>query len=564
MNSSRRPLLDRSASILVWHARASHCFVHCLRPPTGMSCCAPTCTPENVLAAQREAWLVIDPKPYVGDPTYDALQHLLNCDRRLHADPHALARRIADLLGLDARTPAALALRSLRSGIAGLARSRRDRRASRTRRLPLSPACACGDGMIRRWTRHRRRREQRGAADFGWRSSGPLSSAPSAAPSCWRRAYSGTTETTRGVTATVPVPGHPGAVAAGPGALWVALNGDPRRPAVDRPLLRIDPATGAVARTCTYPVAGRLSSLAHIGGRLIASVRPVGDNGLGPRRLVALDWRSGEALALGASHVNDAVAREFDGPVDHVVRAGDALWALEVRARQVVAPGRFDARAVLRPAASLARPHARAGGRRRRRVPLGHGGRRGRRTAHRPGDQRDHAHPRRWVPGRDRRCQRKRLVHRSLRRRRRSSGPWHTEADRRSHPRRREADLARRRRRLLFVTDADSGTITRIDIHSGRRVGLPIRIGPAGQETVSRRPWRRPGSLCGRAVSRRTRSPASTSPAPLTAAIERGHADGHGQRARPTRVADGSVAGTVTSRLPAGSMTRARTPTTAA
>src|SRR5207247_1780742 len=56
---------------------------------------------ENVLAAQREPWLVIDPKPYVGDPTYDALQHLLNCDQRLHADPVGLVRRIADLLGLD-------------------------------------------------------------------------------------------------------------------------------------------------------------------------------------------------------------------------------------------------------------------------------------------------------------------------------------------------------------------------------------------------------------------------------------------------------------------------------
>jgi streptomycin 6-kinase len=57
---------------------------------------------ENVLAAQREPWLVIDPKPYVGDPTYDALQHLLNCDKRLHADPRGLARRMANLLGLDA------------------------------------------------------------------------------------------------------------------------------------------------------------------------------------------------------------------------------------------------------------------------------------------------------------------------------------------------------------------------------------------------------------------------------------------------------------------------------
>ena len=56
----------------------------------------------NVLASQREPWLAIDPKPYVGDPTYDALQHLLNCDRRLHADPRGLATHLARLLGLDA------------------------------------------------------------------------------------------------------------------------------------------------------------------------------------------------------------------------------------------------------------------------------------------------------------------------------------------------------------------------------------------------------------------------------------------------------------------------------
>ncbi|MDP9234803.1 MAG: aminoglycoside phosphotransferase family protein [Actinomycetota bacterium] len=56
---------------------------------------------ENVLAAEREPWLVIDPKPYVGDPTYDALQHMLNCDGRLRSDPHALALRMAGLLGLD-------------------------------------------------------------------------------------------------------------------------------------------------------------------------------------------------------------------------------------------------------------------------------------------------------------------------------------------------------------------------------------------------------------------------------------------------------------------------------
>ncbi len=55
----------------------------------------------NVLAAEREPWLVIDPKPYVGDPTYDPLQHLLNCGGRLRADPIALAHRLADLCGLD-------------------------------------------------------------------------------------------------------------------------------------------------------------------------------------------------------------------------------------------------------------------------------------------------------------------------------------------------------------------------------------------------------------------------------------------------------------------------------
>jgi streptomycin 6-kinase len=56
---------------------------------------------ENVLAAEREPWLFIDPKPYVGDPTYDPLQHLLNCEDRLRADPRGLAIRLADLLELD-------------------------------------------------------------------------------------------------------------------------------------------------------------------------------------------------------------------------------------------------------------------------------------------------------------------------------------------------------------------------------------------------------------------------------------------------------------------------------
>lgn len=55
----------------------------------------------NVLRAQREPWLVIDPKPFVGDPAYDATQHLLNCYARLRSDPDRTIRHFAGLLGLD-------------------------------------------------------------------------------------------------------------------------------------------------------------------------------------------------------------------------------------------------------------------------------------------------------------------------------------------------------------------------------------------------------------------------------------------------------------------------------
>lgn len=55
----------------------------------------------NVLRAEREPWLVIDPKPFVGDPAYDATQHLFNCLERLSADPEGLIGRFGDLLGVD-------------------------------------------------------------------------------------------------------------------------------------------------------------------------------------------------------------------------------------------------------------------------------------------------------------------------------------------------------------------------------------------------------------------------------------------------------------------------------
>ncbi len=55
----------------------------------------------NVLAAQRRPWLLIDPKPFVGDRAYDATQHLFDQRERLEADPRGFVRRWAALLDLD-------------------------------------------------------------------------------------------------------------------------------------------------------------------------------------------------------------------------------------------------------------------------------------------------------------------------------------------------------------------------------------------------------------------------------------------------------------------------------
>lgn len=55
----------------------------------------------NVLQSERVPWLVIDPKPFVGDPAYDPTQHLFNCVERLRLDPSGMFHRMGDLLGVD-------------------------------------------------------------------------------------------------------------------------------------------------------------------------------------------------------------------------------------------------------------------------------------------------------------------------------------------------------------------------------------------------------------------------------------------------------------------------------
>jgi streptogramin lyase len=121
--------------------------------------------------------------------------------------------------------------------------------------------------------------------------------------------------TTRGVTATLHLPGHPGAVIAGADALWVALGADPQEPAAGGRLVRLDLATGAQAQP-VY-LGGDVSHLTHVGDRLIASVQ----HGSGSGQLAALEWRSGTVLTR----------HWFERTVDAVVLRGRELWALEVR-----------------------------------------------------------------------------------------------------------------------------------------------------------------------------------------------------------------------------------------
>ena len=55
----------------------------------------------NVLRAERAPWLAIDPKPFVGDPAYDATQHLFNCVGRMQRDPLATIAGFAGRLGVS-------------------------------------------------------------------------------------------------------------------------------------------------------------------------------------------------------------------------------------------------------------------------------------------------------------------------------------------------------------------------------------------------------------------------------------------------------------------------------
>jgi streptogramin lyase len=269
--------------------------------------------------------------------------------------------------------------------------------------------------------------------------------------------------TTLGVTATLHVPGHPGAVIAGSDALWVALSADSQEPAGDARLVRVDLATGAQAEP-VY-LGGDVSHLAQAEDRLIASVQ----HGSGVGQLAALQWRNGTVLDR----------HWFERPVDQVVPGGRYLWALErpgtllrldsatlapTSAPLRLSPGRIlalasgdgylwataaDAGEVLRiDPATHAIKRVRIGG-----FPIG--------IVVSDGSV--------WVTDREG-GKVVRLDPRSLRPVGKPIrvGPkpsWLVAAA-----------------GSLFVTGQDDGTVARIDVHTGKRVGLPIRIAPPASD----------------------------------------------------------------------------------
>ena len=48
--------------------------------PLRKCCWRPIPRRETSFGHSGRPWLVIDPKPFVGDPAYDATQHLFNCE----------------------------------------------------------------------------------------------------------------------------------------------------------------------------------------------------------------------------------------------------------------------------------------------------------------------------------------------------------------------------------------------------------------------------------------------------------------------------------------------------
>jgi virginiamycin B lyase len=281
---------------------------------------------------------------------------------------------------------------------------------------------------------------------------------------------SGEKVTTRGVAATLRVPGHPGSVAAGQDALWFALA-DAQPPIRDRPLLRLDLASTEIRQSIL--MGGQTRYLLHDDNRLLASVEHVGGEGSGPTLVVALDWGSGQVL----------VRNRFPGPIGPLARDGDDLWALQVRPGTLL---RLDPVTLTPTAAPLQLSTGRTSG-----LAVGLGyvwatasedgdvvrvdpAKRTIKPVHVGGSPRGIAVAGGSVWTTD--SERGDVVRRDFQTLRPVGEPVHVGTD--------PAWMATAGR-YLFVGDAPGGTVTRVDLGSGKRAGLPIRVAEPAKDAPS-------------------------------------------------------------------------------
>jgi streptogramin lyase len=135
--------------------------------------------------------------------------------------------------------------------------------------------------------------------------------------------------TTRGLTATLRLPGRPNFAVAGPGALWVSTfrsNANPNLTPTGQ-LLRVDLATGAVQQSIQLP--GGENFLVRYGDRVIANPgfagtpqsceHPTSDC-TWPGELLAFNWRTGRLLAH----------RRAETAAGPMTAGGGAVWVAQV------------------------------------------------------------------------------------------------------------------------------------------------------------------------------------------------------------------------------------------
>jgi hypothetical protein len=135
--------------------------------------------------------------------------------------------------------------------------------------------------------------------------------------------------TTRGLTATLHLPGHPDFAVAGPNAVWVSTFRSYANPNLtpSGQLLRIDLATGNVRQTVQLP--GGENYLVRYGDRVIAnpgyegtpdSCEHATSDCTWPGELLAVDWQTGRVLAR----------RRADSASGPMAVGGGALWVAAV------------------------------------------------------------------------------------------------------------------------------------------------------------------------------------------------------------------------------------------